>query len=673
MSGIFLNFFEVLLDNNKNTTDVFVVPFKNYEDNEKFKSLRDSYRDFCFYRSGDDLLFWKHRGSDNVLTLDEMSTKTLSVARYPFVFCRMIELGIENFFNSIGNKKLYSKFGINAFLSIRNLTNSIDGLETYPLLLFKTFYAQKADKLKFGFTLDIKLYHMFTWNKAIFVERGIDTRYLKQRDDGSIIPDKIAVKRFIESVGKQKVFEEIIAKNTSSKKIYEMIGKPFEYIQKNKERIFLNNGLKIDSVSRINLPYGDDFFKTERFNSPSYFYDNQFTINGRPSDILKERRPFSYQQFKNHKINIFIIASEKHKGNVEVFIKKLSDHLKIVFHLPQVNITDRYFKADRDILNAYKETIYESIDNADLVIPIIEEEYKRLEIEKNPYFLAKAKLMGQGIPTQEITIEKIKALNQYILNNVCLSIYAKIGGTPWTIEKIEPIRNEIIIGIGSSVVNKGIGDDKKVVGFATVFDYSGKYIVGDCSPVSSLDEYGENLKAYLIKIIRKIITSRNIGKEQEIRLIFHLYKSAGKRREIYAIDKVRETFKDYKIDFSLLHVSYGHNFKIYKDQGNFCPERGLIINLSDDQLLLNFANKLKGNPSPLLVRIDKRSSFKDLNYLAKQVFFFSFISFRSFTPSKKPITILYPSLMSRLTEQMKIIDGWDYDKLQYIGNKLWFL
>ena len=135
-------------------------------------------------------------------------------------------------------------------------------------------------------------------------------------------------------------------------------------------------------------------------------------------------------------------------------------------------------------------------------------------------------MIGQGIPTQEITIEKIRSLNEYILNNICLSIYAKIGGTAWTIEKIEPIRNEIIIGIGSSVVNKGIGDDKRVVGFATVFDYSGKYIVGDCSPVSSIDEYGKNLKNYLIKIIERIISSRNIGKEQEIRLIFHLFKSA---------------------------------------------------------------------------------------------------------------------------------------------------
>ena len=312
MSGIFLNFFEVLL--NKKSTDVFAVPFKNYENKERLQSLKDSYNDSYFYRSGDDLLFWNHKGSENSLSIDEMSTRTLSITEYPFVFCKMIEMSIENFFDSIGNKKLYSKFGINAFLSTKNLTSSIDGIETYPLLLFKAFYTQKSDKLKLGFTLDFKLNHKFTWDKNIFLEKGIDTRYLKQRDDGSIIPDKIAVKRFVESVGRQKVFEEIILNNTSAKKNHEMIGKLFEYIKKNKDAIYLNNDLKIDNVSRINLPYGDGFFKSERFNAPSYFYDNQFTISGRPSDILKERRPFSYQQFKNRKVNIFVIASEKHQG-----------------------------------------------------------------------------------------------------------------------------------------------------------------------------------------------------------------------------------------------------------------------------------------------------------------------------------------------------------------------
>jgi len=676
MSVIFLNFFEVLLNDDK--TDVFVVPYNNYKEKEKFQSLINSNNDFWFYRGREEVFIWNHKNSNSSLMLEEISIKTLKISENPFVFCKMLELGMANFFNTKGYSKLYSKFGINSFLSKTNLS-SIDGLKTYNLLLFKTFYTQNQDKLKIGFSLDFKLYHKFSWHKDTFIQKGIDIRNLRIDHDGTIIPDKVALKRFAESVGRQKDFEKLETDNIAAKTIYKLVDKTYNFIKKNQNDIFLNKNLNIIDVIKINLPYADGFFKSERFNTPSYFYDSQFTVNGRPSDILKERKPFSYQQLKNRNVNILIIASEKHQGNVEVFIKKLLNNLKAIFHLTNVNITDKYFKVETDVLHAYKEIIYENIngnDNQksyDLVIPIIEEEYKKLEISSNPYFLTKAKLMGQGIPTQEITIEKVKAIKEYILNNVCLSIYAKIGGTAWTIEKIEPIRNEIIIGIGSSVIKSGIGDDKRVVGFATVFDYSGKYIVGDCSPVSSFDEYGDKLKNYLIKTIGKIISSRNISKEQGIRLIFHLYKSAGKKREIYAIEKAIEKFKDYKIEFSLLHVGYGHNFKIYKNQGNECPDRGTIINVSDNQLLLNFANKLKGNPSPLSIRIDRRSTFKDLNYLAKQVFFFSFISFRSFMPPKKPITTLYPSIMSKLTEEMKMIDGWDYDKLQYIGNKLWFL
>ena len=44
-------------------------------------------------------------------------------------------------------------------------------------------------------------------------------------------------------------------------------------------------------------------------------------------------------------------------------------------------------------------------------------------------------------------------------------------------------------------------------------------------------------------------------------------------------------------------------------------------------------------------------------------------------PSKKPITILYPSIMAHLIEKLKIVEKWDYDKLRVKGvtEKLWFL
>lgn len=677
MAGIFLNFFETIF--NFNETEVLKLP---YLGREQFEYLRNNNKDFWSYRSGSDVLIWNYKNSNNKLNSTEIPSKIMvGTAEFPYIYSQMIKLGIEQLLISKGYTKLYSNFGIESYLGKNNLTKEITGLDTYHLLLISTYYTQNNGQVKIGFTLDFKLYHKFSLGKQDFIKKSIDVRGLKIKNDNTVIANRPALQRFTKAIGQEAEFNKIVQKSISAKEIYKLVEETSIFIKNNTSDIFLNKNLEIKDIIKINLPYGNNFFKSEKFLSPTYYYNNQSIVRGsRPSDAVKAQKPFSYQQFKNQTIRILFVAGRKHQGNAEVFIKKLCDNLQEKFYL-SIRFTDKYFESNNDISEQYKNIIYETIGNTgtekfDLVIPIIEEEYKNLEITKNPYFLLKAKLIGQGIPTQEITIEKVKSLNggnEYILNNISLSVYAKIGGTAWTIEKIDPLRNEIIIGIGSSVT-RSENDEKRVVGFATVFDYSGKYIVGDCSPISLLDDYTENLKTYLIKIIGKIITNRSLSKDKELRLIFHLYKSAGRKRELVAIQKVMEHFKDYEIKFSLLHIGYGHNFKIYNNCGNDSIDRGFVINLSSNHLLLNFINKItKGNPSPLSIHLDARSTFTDLNYLAKQVFFFSFISFRSFTPSKKPITILYPSIMTKLTEQMKMIPSWDFDKLQYIGEKQWFL
>lgn len=66
---------------------------------------------------------------------------------------------------------------------------------------------------------------------------------------------------------------------------------------------------------------------------------------------------------------------------------------------------------------------------------------------------------------------------------------------------------------------------------------------------------------------------------------------------------------------------------------------------------------------------------RDIYYITEQAFSFAHLSERSFLPSKKPITILYPSIMASLIEKLKRIDRWDSDKLKVKGvtEKLWFL
>ena len=49
----------------------------------------------------------------------------------------------------------------------------------------------------------------------------------------------------------------------------------------------------------------------------------------------------------------------------------------------------------------------------------------------------------------------------------------------------------------------------------------------------------------------------------------------------------------------------------------------------------------QGAPRPLLIKLHRESTFRDLDYLAGQVFRFTALSWRRPYPSSKPVTILY--------------------------------
>lgn len=164
-----------------------------------------------------------------------------------------------------------------------------------------------------------------------------------------------------------------------------------------------------------------------------------------------------------------------------------------------------------------------------------------------------------------------------------------------------------------------------------------------------------------------------IGNLQEtgtFRLIFHLYKSASAEYEIKALNALREHFSKYPIEFALVHLGYGHNFRIYNEDGAAEVPKGTFIQLSKYTALLHF---IPQSDLPLKIDLDKRSSFTSLFYLAKQVYWFSHLSHRSYIPSKRTVTIMYPSLMAQMTEKLKKVDSWDYDRLKAVSEKLWFI
>jgi hypothetical protein len=302
---------------------------------------------------------------------------------------------------------------------------------------------------------------------------------------------------------------------------------------------------------------------------------------------------------------------------------------------------------------------------ANIIYVIVNDFHKKLNPNVSPYYVCKAKLIGNGIPTQDIRIETIRAKNAHAMTNVVLNTYAKIGGTAWTIEKKEKLKNELIVGIGSTFSK----NNEFVLGIAQVFQNDGQYITGDCSPLSTFDNYAENLENHLYKTLKPILDPLNQD-SNPFRLIFHLFKSGSQNYEIKAINNLRDRLNGYNFEFALIHLSYGHNFRLYNNEGNGNINQGTYIELDKYSALLHF---VKNSDLSLKIDIDRRSAFTSLFYLSMQVYWFSHLSHRSYIPSKRTITIMYPSLLASITEKLKEVDGWDYERLKAVSEKLWFI
>lgn len=229
--------------------------------------------------------------------------------------------------------------------------------------------------------------------------------------------------------------------------------------------------------------------------------------------------------------------------------------------------------------------------------------------------------------------------------------------------KKDTTKKELIVGIGATVNYK----KQQVMSIANVFDNSGVYLAGACNPIIDYENYAHELEKLLVELFDSVLYG-----EKDVHLIFHLFKSASKNKEIKALENVIKHFKDINITYAFVHLGYGHNFRIYYNDGKNDLKKGQYIHISQEESLLIMNDK---SNIPLRITVDKRSNFKDIYYISQQIFAFAHLSERSFKPSKKPITILYPSIMAGLIEKLKMIDNWDYDKLKVKGvtEKLWFL
>lgn len=420
--------------------------------------------------------------------------------------------------------------------------------------------------------------------------------------------------------------------------------------------------------------------------------------------------PYSHEQITEG-LKVLVIAPSQHKGTTEQFLRKLRDGVPVPiatqgngrvppypdgfarkYRTRPPKFEEHYFVLSADLLQSYRTACIAAAkqqSDFDVVIVVIEERFRLLPVTGNPYFLTKAFWLGHGISVQEVTIEKMRAPDmqlQYIINNIALQCYAKAGGTPWVLRAADALRHEIILGVGQRSVREGrLGAVERVAGYTSLFKANGDYLLSACTPAADWDQYEEALAATITNALQRVIDHEGLQAGDDVRLIFHVFKSTG-RHEQNAIATALENFRQFRIEFALLHINSDHQFLIF-DKANdskknrlddYLPQRGTIIALGERDRLLQLIGpqqyRKRGMSTPLRIVLDRTSTFRDIDYLTDQVFGLTFMSWAGFHPVSEPVTILYSQLIAGLTAQLRRIPNWNEDILQTkLAEKRWFL
>jgi len=293
------------------------------------------------------------------------------------------------------------------------------------------------------------------------------------------------------------------------------------------------------------------------------------------------------------------------------------------------------------------------------------------------YQTVKRELLGNGIPNQVVTVEKMRNIRQipWMLENIALACYAKIGGTPWVVAS-ESDQRELVIGISRAQ------DRTKqfVVGFVTLFTQDGDFLfLHSLAPVLKWEreKYVERLANLIIEASHEYCQRQ--GPPDVI--ILHLCKRPGRSREIEAIERALQQIGD-SVPYALLHLNDYSSYRLFDaSHATYIPPSGLKVELSRRHSLLLLDGRVgdrryrRGVPRVLDITMDRRSTMSadEFPRLTYQIYNFTRVNWRGFNARAVPVTLNYSYLIARLIVEIGA-DTWNQViSAGRLRDKAWFL
>jgi hypothetical protein len=418
--------------------------------------------------------------------------------------------------------------------------------------------------------------------------------------------------------------------------------------------------------------------------------------------------PFDADSFERKHPRVALIFPRQFQGHVDSFAAQLRDGVPTSgrnqtfnqgmvrkFRLKGIDFISAPVTPSPNRAQSYRSAALEAAShNVDAALVVVTEEDRELEGDRSPYYVTKATLMSQGIPTQMVLIQTVMQRNvSYALNNIALALYAKLNGIPWTLSVQQRLVHEIIVGIGSARIGSDrLSEHERLVGITTVFSADGNYLLGNATAEVKADGYQQALLAALERNIAELRRRFGWQRNDKLRIIFHQSFKKYKDSEAAAVQELVENLNDFEVEFAFVTVGDDHDWMLFEPaergvsgydgilKGAGVPARGQIVPLGPNAALVTLTGprqlktEFQGSPRPILVAVHPASTFKSLDYLAKQVFDLTFMSWRTFMPTTRPVSIAYPSMVVDLLGHLKQVPNWNPDVLlTKLRESRWFL
>lgn len=407
-----------------------------------------------------------------------------------------------------------------------------------------------------------------------------------------------------------------------------------------------------------------------RFNRAS-----KFAVDTRPMAGVRRFGPYDASLFPKTSIRCGIIYPKELTRDKELFVSGLVQgdganypgyHSLFRVNL-QFNATDQCAIVSESSALLRQAALDLSAQNCDLVYILM--------TARNPdmYSVGKSVLLSNGIPCQNVLVNKLQTPQRpWILSNLALASYAKVGGTPWVVGGVTSSQ-ELVMGISRAQDSDG----KYYVGFVTLFNQEGDFLLlHSRSPVVEWSAYVDGLRRMLVEAYQEYL--KHYGKPDS--LVIHFHKRPG-RKELEAIETALQELS-IRIPYALVHLNEYSGFRLFDaSNATYMPQTGLRVDLGQRRALLlldgreNGARTRVGMPDIWEVSLDHRSTIdvSEFPRLLRQIQCFAKVNWRGFNAVAIPVTINYSKLICDLASEIGLGSWNTFVTEGKLREKAWFL